>query len=145
MAESSNSQSGCPARKPSISSKSMSAMTRTIRSRPGDFSPGLSGFLDAGVASLGLDFSPVERQRSGGVRLVGSPGCRGRFPGPGFLPRGAAAKRGSTAEGREGARAKRARRCVVAREACEVLHAPTEYPDPVAIRHDQGIVLRSYP
>lgn len=26
-----------------------------------------------------------------------------------------------------------------------MLHAPTEYPDPVAIRHDQGIVLRSYP
>src|SRR5690606_27231019 len=46
------------------------------------------------------DVSPVERQRNGARTMTPK----------GLLPRGAAANRGSTAEGREGARAKRAMR-----------------------------------
>src|SRR5690606_30808239 len=46
------------------------------------------------------DVSPVERQRQGALTMTSQ----------GLLPRGAAAERGSTAEGREGARAKRARK-----------------------------------
>src|SRR5690606_1968494 len=46
------------------------------------------------------DVSPVERQRQGALTMTSQ----------GLLPRGAAAERGSTAESREGARAKRARK-----------------------------------
>src|SRR5690606_39487212 len=45
------------------------------------------------------DVSPVERQRNGARTMTPK----------GLLPRGAEAERGSTAEGREGARAKRAK------------------------------------
>src|SRR5690606_13223354 len=52
------------------------------------------------------DFSPVKRQSNGGVRPKAG---RGRERS-GLLPRETAVERGSTAEGREGARAKRARK-----------------------------------
>src|SRR5690606_12683901 len=60
------------------------------------------------------DVSPVERQQSGrlnGFSPVGAAAKRARtMTSQRTSPRGAAAKRGSTAEGREGARAKRAMR-----------------------------------